>query len=105
MNHVCKESGHKKRHDIHDPERKTRLEHRAHFLRIISQLIILAATPVPERPQRGQEVAAPFRLVEAPAGSLRYVAQLVNGRDQGAEEAEVNERNEDCGALGCGVAD
>lgn len=86
---------------IQDPKRKARLEHSAQLARVRSKRVILALAPEPKRAQRKQEV----RVVEVAAAFGRDAAQLVDGCDEGAEEAGIDEGDEDGGAFCVGVAD
>ncbi len=84
---------------IHDPERETRLQHCA----------ILVHIPREGR-VRGYAVRASADVESAVAGDVAavgagYTPELVDAGDEGADEAEVDEGDEDCGGAGGFVAE
>lgn len=86
---------------LHDAEREARLEHGARLVEVKRQRVAGAHAIVAKGPQRDVDGAA----VPARAVLVGDEAQLVDGGDEGAEEADVDEGDEGRGALGGRVAD
>ncbi|EEP77664.1 conserved hypothetical protein [Uncinocarpus reesii 1704] len=91
----------KERYRIQNPKRKRGLEHRADLLRVAAERVIRPATPNAKGAQAQEEAAA----AEVVAVFVDDAAEEIDAGDEGAEETEVDEGDEDGGALGAAVAD
>ncbi len=85
-----------KENNIHDPKRKARLQHRTRPIDIERKLRIGLPPKIPERSQT--QVKRPRREIRA--AGIGDAAQLDDARDEGADEAEVDEGDEECGFAG-----
>lgn len=79
---------------VHDPERKARLQHRAILIRVQAEWRISADAIVVDGER---EVAVVFESGAVGSGD---VAQFVDAGDEGANEAEVDEGDEEGGVTG-----
>lgn len=82
---------------VHDPEGEGSLQQGAGLVDVHAEVIPIFAADVPEGPQG--EVEGPG--AEIGAVGRCDVAELVDAGDEGADEAEVDEGDEDGGAFCC----
>lgn len=86
---------------LHNPQRKASLQHRAGLVDLQVQMVLVFVANVPEGAKRHPHRAAiPMRAIGA-----RDEAELVDSCDESADEEQVDEGNEECGALGGRMAD
>lgn len=93
MHEEEQEGGEQEEDAIHDPKREARLQHRARLVDAAHKRTV----PIePVRPDRDVEapVEAKIRAVR-----VRDAPQLVDRRDEGAHEAEVDKGDEDGGLI------
>lgn len=82
---------------LHNTKCERGFQHSASLVDVQRERIISALAVRPEWTQRDPDRAA------MPAGTVCVgnKAELVDGRNEGAEEEQVHERDEDCGSLCC----
>ena len=83
-------------HRVHNPKRPRRLQHRAVLVDIDRPWRIAADAKIAERPESDVD----GRELEACAVGLADAAELVVGGNEGADEAEVDEGDEEGRAAG-----
>lgn len=87
--------------NLHNAERKARLQHRAGLIEVESERVIRASAPFAKRTQGDDDRPA----IPAAAVGIGDETQLVDSRDESAQEAQVDEGDEDGGAFCCAEAD
>lgn len=88
---VCEHGRPEERDDVHDTESKRGFQHGAHLVWVAGERVALLLAIVSKRAQAEEELAAR----EVAAVLLGDVTEQIDACDQGAEEAEVDEGDED----------
>lgn len=91
------ERRHGKKDTVHNPKRKCRFQHRALLIDIKTEWTVSIKSVRPKRDVKGA-IGAEVRAV-----SIGNAAQVVDARDQGADEADVDKADE-VGGAPCGFA-
>lgn len=86
---------------VHDSERKGRLEHRACLVDVQRQVRAGVVAIITKGPERDVEAAGG----EVGAILVADATELVDGGDEGTNEAEINDGDKDGRAFGRAVAD
>lgn len=86
-----------KENTLHNPQRERSLQHRAGLIDMQRERVIRVNAPFAKRTEGSPDRAA----VPVGAVGVGDEAQLVNARHERAEEEEIDERDEEGGALGC----
>ena len=101
MQEQREESSPDKEDRLHNTHRKARLQHRASLVNVQFKRVACLLAVLAERAKRNPDaVAGPVSAV-----CICDEAQLVDAGDECAEEKHVDERDEDCRALGRAEAD
>lgn len=101
MNKQGQESRPSKEENLHNAQREGRLEHSAGLIHLQRERVTRALAILAERAERDPDHAG----VPVGAVSVGDEAELVDGGDEGADEAEVDEGDEERGAFCCGEAE